>query len=74
MHLRYKIRNAHTEPYRSDLQFQASELTKEIKTIREEVKLCEGIAVRSESMKEKLKIVQREEQKEKEEKQHEHSR
>lgn len=74
VHLRYKIRNAHAEPYRSDLKFQASELTKEIKTIREEVRLCEGIAVRSESMKEKLKIVQREDQKEKEEKQHEHSR
>ena len=74
MHLRYKMRNAHAVSYLSDLKFQASELTKEIKEIREEVKLCEGIAVRSESMKEKLKIVQREDQKEKEEKQHEHSR
>lgn len=72
--VRYQQRHAKTNEEREGFQIHVSQLTEEISELREEVKLCEGIAVRSESMKEKLRMVQQEKQKEKEDKQHEHSR
>lgn len=54
------------------IKSQITEINKEIKTLREEVVLCDNIASRSEVIKEKLKIIHEDERKE--EKTHEHIR
>lgn len=50
-----------------------SDITKRLKEIREEVRLCRGIEKRSDSIKENLKVIH-EEQRGKEQKEHEHRR
>ena len=49
-------------------------MTEEIKELREEVKLCDGIATRSQILKEKISIVRQETTERKEEVRHEHIR
>lgn len=71
-HLRYKLRNVHTEADKVVLKNDISALTKEIGTLRKEVVLCDNIAKRSEVIKEKLKTVHEDERKE--ESQNEHRR
>lgn len=59
-HLRYKGRSIKDEEQMSVLRKENAEISKEIAKLREEVKLCDGIAARSEVVKEKLKIVREE--------------
>ena len=73
-HLRYQSRNIREEDALAEVKKEISSLTEQIKKCREEVVLCDGIAARSEVIKEKLKIVQQEKNQRKEEKSHEHIR
>ena len=57
-----------------ELRKEIAGLSKEIRKLREEVVLCDRIAERSQSMKEKLQVVQKERQQGKEEKNYEHRR
>ena len=61
------------EVSRTEVQGQIDSLTSEIKKLRQEVRLCEDIRVRSGVMKEKIKTV-REDEKEKEAKRDEQLR
>ena len=58
---------------RAEVQEQIDSLTREIKKLRQEVRLCEDIRVRSGVMKDKIKTV-REDEKEKEAKRDEQLR
>lgn len=73
-HLRYQSRSIRKEEKLSEVKREIFSLTKQIGRLREGVILCEGIAVRSSVMKEKLQIVWQEKSQEKEEKSHEHIR
>lgn len=72
-HLRYRLRSAKDENVQGVLKAEISKLTEEIKELREEVKLCDGIAARSQILKEKIHIV-RQETTERKEVRHEHIR
>jgi len=73
-HLRYQIRSIKDEEKRSGIKSEISSLSNRISELRREVKLCDGITVRSVEMKEKLQQVRQDENKEKEEHSHEHGR
>ena len=73
-HLRYRLRSAKDEHVQEALKAESSKLTEEIKELREEVKLCDGIAARSQILKEKIPIVRQETTERKEEVKHEHIR
>lgn len=63
-HLRYKLRNVHSDNDKSLLKSEISRLTAEIGKLRKEVVLCSNIAKRSDVIKEKLKIIKEDERKE----------
>lgn len=63
-HLRYKLRNVHSDDDKLLLKNEISKLTDEIGKLRKEVILCEHIAKCSEVMKEKLKVIKEDERKE----------
>lgn len=71
-HLRYRLRSVKDENVQEALKTEISKLTEEIKELREEVKLCDGIATRSQVLKEKISIVRQETTERKEEVRHEH--
>lgn len=73
-HLRYRIRSMKDSEMLSDVKKDIAKLSEQMKELREEVRLCEGIAERSENIKDKLKLYKMEQQKEKEEGKHEYSR
>lgn len=73
-HLRYQIRSLKDEDKRTEVKVEISKLSEELKEIRKEVMLCDGIAIRSGVIKEKLKTVQQEVREGKEEKNHEYVR
>ena len=58
--LRYQGRNIKDEKQMELLKKEIAEISKKIAKLREEIKLCDGIAARSEVVKEKLKIVREE--------------
>lgn len=72
--LRNQMRHMTDEERKQEIKEQASSLSNEIGKLRKEIKLCEGIAVRSDTMKEKLKQIQQENNQEKEAKTHEYRR
>lgn len=72
-HMRYQSRHLHGETELLECKKEIAEVSEHICQLRKEVRLCEGIAVRSGIIKEKIKIVQQE-SKEKEEVKHEHIR
>lgn len=64
-HLRYQLRRKTITPEeKEELKQKISNLTKEIGVLREEVVLCDDIAKRSEVIKEKIKIIKEDENKE----------
>ncbi|MBO5166041.1 MAG: hypothetical protein J6B90_05490, partial [Lachnospiraceae bacterium] len=58
--LRYRGRNIKDEKQMEQLKKEIADISKKIAKLREEIKLCDGIAARSEVLKEKLKIVREE--------------
>lgn len=58
--LRYQGRNIKDEKQMELLKKEIADISKKIAKLREEIKLCDGIAARSEVVKEKLKIVREE--------------
>ena len=58
--LRYRGRNIKNEKQMELLKKEIADISKKIAKLREEIKLCDGIAARSEVVKEKLKIVREE--------------
>ena len=58
--LRYRGRNIKDEKQMELLKKEIADISKKIAKLREEIKLCDGIAARSEVVKEKLKIVREE--------------
>jgi hypothetical protein len=58
--LRYQGRNIKDENQMGLLKKEIADISKKIAKLREEIKLCDGIAARSEVVKEKLKIVREE--------------
>lgn len=73
-HLRYQIRSIQDEDGRTEVKTEISKLSEEIKELRKEVVLCDGIAARSGVIKEKLNVVRQEGIEGKEEKNHEYVR
>lgn len=73
-HLRYKSRSVKDDEKLSEIKEEISRLTGQIGELRKEVGFCDGIAARSGAMREKLKTVRHENNKEKEGKSHEHVR
>ncbi len=69
--LKNRLRSAGDEQPLAILKADISAITKELSKLRGEVKLCDGIAGRSEIMAEKLNVVREDEKQEKEEKSHE---
>lgn len=64
-HLRYQLRRKTITPEeKEELKLKISCITKEIGKLREEVVLCDDIAKRSEVIKEKIKIIREDENKE----------
>lgn len=59
-HLRYKCRNIKDNEKLTEVKVEISGLTKQIGELRKEVVLCDGIAARSDIMKEKIKKVREE--------------
>lgn len=73
--LRNRARTCHDETQAASLREQAATLTGQLSLLRREVKLCEGIRVRSQEIPQKLKQAKQEEQKyEQEMMKHEHER
>ena len=72
--LRYRGRNIKDEKQMELLKKEIADISKKIAKLREEIKLCDGIAARSEVVKEKLKIVREEKVDGKEETNREHIR
>ena len=72
--LRYQGRNIKDEKQMELLKKEIAEISKKIAKLREEIKLCDGIAARSEVVKEKIKIVREEKLDGKGEVRHEHIR
>lgn len=73
-HLRYKSRSIRDSEKLSEVKEEISVLTKQIGELRKGVVLCDGIAVRSGVIKEKVEIVRQEKMQEKEVMSHEHIR
>lgn len=75
-HLRYRLRRKTlTEEEEQELKHEIADLSKQIEALRKEVILCDDIADRSQVIKEKIEIIQQNEQpKRKEEKVNEHRR
>lgn len=73
-HLRYKSRSIKDEEKLSEVKAEIAGLTKQIKELRKEVVLCDGIAARSGILQEKIKTVRQEMNKGKEDNNHEHIR
>ena len=75
-HLRYRLRRKTlTEEEKQELKHEIADLSKQIEALRKEVILCDDIADRSQVIKEKIEIIQQNEQpKRKEEKVNEHRR
>lgn len=67
-HLQYQVRNMEkNEPAQVDLvKAERSRLSGKLANLREELKLCQGIFVRSRNMKEKLSVARQEKKKERE--------
>lgn len=59
---------------KSAVKAQISDISKRLQVIRKEVRLCGGIAARSDTLKEKLQTIRADEQKRKELMKHEHRR
>jgi len=73
--LRNRVRNCRDVNLAVSLREQAAALTGQLSVLRREIKLCEGIRVRSQEIPQKLKQAKQEEQKyEKEMMKHEHER
>lgn len=72
--LRYRVRSVKEEETRTEMKAEITGLTEQMGKLREEVRLCDGIAARSGLIKEKIKIVRQENQERKEELTHEHIR
>ncbi len=72
--LRKKIRTKAGQENAGEFREEIAGLTKEIRTLREEVVLCDRIAERSQIIQKKLRVVQEERQQGKEEKIYEHRR
>ena len=72
--LRYRMRSLKNGHTRTEMKAEIAGLTEQIKELREEVNLCDGIAARSGVIKEKIKTVQQGNLKRKEEQEHEHIR
>lgn len=72
--LRYRVRSVKEEETRTEMKKEITGLTEQMRKLREEVRLCDGIAARSGLMKEKIKIVRQENRERKEEFTHEHIR
>lgn len=72
--LRYRMRSLKNGHTRTEMKAEIAGLTEQIKELREEVNLCDGIAARSGVIKEKIKTVQQENLKRKEEQEHEYVR
>ena len=73
-HLRYKSRSIKDEGKLSEVKAEISGLSEQIRELRKEVVLCDGIAARSGVTREKLKTVRQETEQGKEDKSHEHIR
>ena len=72
--LRYRVRSVKGKETRTEMKSEITGLTEQMRKLREEVRLCDGIAARSGLMKEKIKIVRQENRERKEEFTHEHIR
>lgn len=72
--LRYRVRSVKEEETRTEMKAEINGLTEQMRKLREEVRLCDGIGARSGLMKEKIKIVRQESRERKEEFTHEHIR
>ena len=72
--LRYRVRSVKGEETRTEMKAEIAGLTGQMRKLREEVRLCDGIVARSGLMKEKIKIVRQENWERKEEFTHEHIR
>lgn len=57
-----KSRSAKDEDTKSQVKSELSDISKRLSILRKEVKLCEGIAARSDTLKEKLQAVRADEQ------------
>ena len=75
-HLRYRLRRKTlNEEQKQELKHEIADISKQIEALRKEVILCDDIADRSQVIKEKIEIIQQNEQpKRKEEKVNEHRR
>ena len=73
-HLRYKSRSVKEGEKLVEIKEEISALTKQIGELRKEVGLCDGIAERSVTMREKLETIREETNREKEGKNYEHIR
>ncbi|WP_415532790.1 hypothetical protein [Ethanoligenens sp.] len=70
-----RLRRCKDETHRAEIKENISSVSKEISTLREEVKLCDGILIRSETMRQKLSEANRMDiESRKEEQQHEQQR
>ena len=57
-----KSRSAKDEDTKSQVKAELSDISKRLSILRKEVKLCEGIAARSDTLKEKLAAIRADEQ------------
>ena len=57
-----KSRSAKDEDTKSQVKSELSDISKRLSILRKEVKLCEGIAARSDTLKEKLAAIRADEQ------------
>ena len=73
-YLRYQSRNIQEPERLSEVRAEIEKLTENIRKLRKEAGLCDGIATRSGVIKEKMKTIQQEKVKEKEEVSYEHIR
>ena len=75
-HLRYRLRRKTlNEEQKQELKHEIADISKQIEALRKEVILCDDIADRSQVIKEKIEIIQQNEQpKRKEGKANEHRR
>jgi len=57
-----KSRSVHDEEKKAEIKSELSDISKRLKVIRKEVRLCDGITARSGTLKEKLKTIRADEQ------------
>ena len=62
-----KSRTAKDEDTKSQVKAELSDISKRLSTIRKEVRLCEGIAARSDTLKEKLATIRADEEQQRKE-------